>query len=115
VCCDSGFRCSPFQPNDVPGGCPYQQACPTLGAADPASAFHGKVKDQTYPQANQDVRRSSPMPDWPVSSLGVNYAMIYRKSSPGIYGWQYDDIQSTYTCCSVPDKTGPAYVVTFCP
>jgi hypothetical protein len=57
VCCDTGFRCSPYQPNNVPGGCPYAAACPTLGSADPASVFHGKhVNDNTYPQFDEEIR-----------------------------------------------------------
>lgn len=104
VCCDFGFRCSPYQPNNVPvrqptylsnaslqhrdrdtcidypfialqargvtstllvfvlpqGGCPYQQACPSLGAADPESRYHSKAaQDLHYPQADEAIRKSS--------------------------------------------------------
>lgn len=42
------------------GGCPYQQACPSLGAGDPTSPFHSQYKeDLTYPQSEQDKRKSS--------------------------------------------------------
>lgn len=61
VCCDASFRCSPYQPNNVPGGCPYDQACPTLGSADPSSPFHGQrgVDDKGYPQFDEEIRKSS--------------------------------------------------------
>lgn len=84
VCCDAAFRCSPYQPNNVPGGCPYDQACPTLGSADPASPFHGQrgVDDKGYPQFDEEIRKSSSEPDWPLPTKGAGYAKIYKDSSP---------------------------------
>ncbi|KAM3574150.1 hypothetical protein VYU27_003869 [Nannochloropsis oceanica] len=117
VCCDSGFRCSPYQPNNVPGGCPYAQACPTLGSSDPASSFHHKkgVSDATYPQYDEEMRMSSSLPDWPMPTKGENYAQIYKESSPSAYAWQYNDISSTYVCCGKEGQAGPSYILTFCP
>lgn len=42
------------------GGCPYEQACPSLGAADPESRYHSKAaQDLHYPQADEAIRKSS--------------------------------------------------------
>lgn len=117
VCCDTGFRCSPYQPNNVPGGCPYNQACPTLGSSDPMSSFHGHrdIDDSTYPQYDEQIRMSSSLPDWPMPTKGGNYAEIYKKSSPSAYSWQYNDISSTFVCCGKEGAAGPSYILTFCP
>lgn len=74
VCCDAAFRCSPYQPNNVPGGCPYDQACPTLGSADPASPFHGQrgIDDKGYPQFDEEIRKSSSVRAVCVTGWGVH-------------------------------------------
>ena len=116
VCCDGGFSCSPYQMNINPG-CDIHRACPTLGAADPNSKYHKShfLTDTKWPQMDQDMRWSSSLPDWPVSTInGGNYAELYKRASPEAYSWQYNDASSTYQCCG-DSKTGPNYKVTFCP
>jgi hypothetical protein len=116
-CIENGlsvFRCSPYQANDRAGACPISQACPTLGAADPESPYHGKREDLSYPQVDESLRLSSAVcegspcltcglclgsrgltmdpcvlrvqfPDWPMASNGDNYARIYKAASPTSY------------------------------
>lgn len=114
VCCDGGFSCSPYQPNQNPG-CSIENACPTLGAGDPHSRFHSILfqNDTHWPQYNQSIRWSSSLPDWPVSTLGTNYASIYKGSSQEAYSWQYNDASSTFQCCG-NDKSELSYHISFC-
>ncbi|EWM21297.1 hypothetical protein Naga_100997g1 [Nannochloropsis gaditana] len=119
VCCAGTFSWSPYQPNNGPGGS-YAMACPTLGAGDPKSPFHaergGREPDVDYPQKDQQVRMSSPWPDWPLSTQNGNYAMQYKDRNPSVYVWQYNDgANSLYLCCGQEGKGSPHYKVTFCP
>jgi hypothetical protein len=116
VCCDGNLRCSPYQRNDAGGDCRLPNACPTLGSIDKESEWHTEdqiERDKTrYPQWWQEMRWSSDYPDWPLSSLGINYAEIYKASSPDAYSWQYNDMTSTYHCCG--SESGPNYKIIFC-
>lgn len=119
VCCAGSFSWSPYQPNNSPAGS-YSMACPTLGAGDPSSPYHsskgGKSPDLEYPQKDQEVRMSSPWPDWPLSTMGGNYATQYKDRNPSVYVWQYNDgANSLYLCCGQKDKGSPHYKITFCP
>ncbi len=92
--------------------------CPTLGSSDPASPFHGRrgVDDSGYPQFDEEIRKSSSEPDWPLPTKGAGYATIYKLSSPVAYSWQYSDLSSTFTCCGKEgDPSKPTYILTFCP
>jgi len=116
VCCDGSLGCSPYQRNDAGGSCRLPNACPTLGAIDEESEWHNEEQIENdksrFPQWWQEMRWSSNYPDWPLSSLGNNYAQIYKTSSPKAYSWQYNDMTSTYHCCG--SDTGPNYKIIFC-
>ena len=116
VCCDGSLGCSPYQRNDAGGNCRLPNACPRLGAIDEESEWHNEEQIENdknrFPQWWQEMRWSSNYPDWPLSSLGNNYAQIYKRSSPKAYSWQYNDMTSTYHCCG--SDTGPNYKIIFC-
>ena len=68
------YGCSPYVDNY--GLQYYNRKCP-------AKYVNGKITDS---------------PDWPSSTLGTNFADIYKDRCREAYSWQFNDSSSTYLC-----------------
>ncbi|MEE9913271.1 MAG: thaumatin family protein [Deltaproteobacteria bacterium] len=84
-----GYGCSPYSPGYDDERC-Y--------AKDPGKrGYWGDIADATWPEIKNSTQ----------------YITNVNTGAPGIYAWQFDDLNSTYNC----RKTGGTvdYTITFCP
>jgi hypothetical protein len=84
-----GFGCSPYSPGNDDERC-Y--------AKDPGKhGYWGSIVDAT----------------WPGIKNSTQYIANVNAGAPGVYAWQFDDLNSTFNC----RKTGGSvdYTITFCP
>jgi len=103
LCCDCG---------DNGGACENLNTQCTFGCS-PFANYPSSYQKRECPNngtiSNNNPIISESLPDWPLSSSGVNYAYLYKESSPDAYSWQFNDDESTFQCNDAD------YDVVFCP
>jgi len=78
-------------------------ACESLGSkctygCSPYVTNYGPEYDNRKCPAKYQGGKITESPDWPASTLGNNFADIYKERCNQAYSWQFNDSASTYLC-----------------